>query len=103
MSAEDAHRDACWVLTVVGGMALTKALEEALPALNFSQWSNGNLILLLRLFIFCAISTRLFIGASVYFQQVHIEPGHAAKFPESNYTSISPVASSISRCCISWP
>jgi hypothetical protein len=85
MSAEDAHRDACWVLTVVGGMALTKALEEALPALNFSQWSNSNLILLLRLFIFCAISTRLFIGASVFFQQVHIEPGHATRFPESNY------------------
>jgi|ERR1700678_2390966 len=85
MSAEDAHRDACWVLTVVGGMALTKALEEALPALNFSQWSNSNLILLLRLFIFCAISTRLFIGASVFFQQVHIESGHATRFPECNY------------------
>jgi hypothetical protein len=85
MSAEDAHRDACWVLTVVGGMALTKALEEALPALHFAQWSNANLILLLRLFIFCAISTRLFIGASVFFQQVHLEPGHAAHFPECNY------------------
>jgi|HubBroStandDraft_5_1064220.scaffolds.fasta_scaffold06602_3 hypothetical protein len=85
MSAEDALRDACWVLTVVGGLALTKALEEALPALNFSQWSDSNLILLLRLFIFCAIGTRLFIGASVYFQQVHLEAGHASKFPESNY------------------
>jgi hypothetical protein len=52
MSAEDAHRDACWVLNIVGGLALTKALEEALPALNFSEWSNSNLILLLRLFIF---------------------------------------------------
>jgi len=85
MSAEDAHRDACWVLTIVGGLALTKALEEALPALNFSEWSNSNLILLLRLFIFCAISTRLFIGASIFFQQVHLEPGHATKFHECNY------------------
>jgi hypothetical protein len=85
MSAEDAHRDACWVLTVVGGLALTKALEEALPALNFSQWNDANLILLLRLFTFCAIATRLFIGASVFFQQVHLEPGHASHFPECNY------------------
>jgi hypothetical protein len=87
MSAEDAHRDACWVLTIVGGLALTKALEEALPALNFSQWSNSNLTLFLRLFIFGAISTRFFIGASVFFQQVHIEPGHADRgnFPDCNY------------------
>jgi hypothetical protein len=85
MSAEDAHRDACWVLTIVGGLALTKALEEALPAIHFSQWSDSNFILLLRLFTFCAIASRFFIGASVYFQQVHLEPGHESNFPESNY------------------
>jgi hypothetical protein len=64
------------VLTIVGGLALTKALEEALPAISFSQWSNSNLILLTRLFIFCAIASRLFIGSSIFFQQIHLEPGH---------------------------
>jgi hypothetical protein len=85
MSAEDAHRDACWALTVVGGLALTKALEEALPAIDFARWSNSNLILLLRLFVFCAISTRFFIGASVFFQQVHIETDHEKNFTDCNY------------------
>src|SRR5579862_2328937 len=88
MSAEDAHRDACWVLTIVGGLALTKALEEALPSINFSQWSSTNLIVLLRLFIFGAVSIRLFIGASVFFQVVHIEPGHddpKTGYPQCNY------------------
>lgn len=85
MSAEDAHRDACWVLTVVGGLALTKALEEALPTIDFSQWSNHDGIVLLRLFIFAAISIRFFIGASVFFQKVHIEAGHETGFPKCNY------------------
>ena len=88
MPVEDAHRDACWVLTVVGGLALTKALEQALPAINFAHWSDTNLFIFLRLFIFCSISIRFFIGASVYFQKVHIEPGHdkaPGGFPESNF------------------
>jgi hypothetical protein len=88
MSAEDAHRDACWVLTIVGGLALTKALEEALPSINFSQWSSTNLIVFLRLFIFGAVSIRLFIGASVFFQMVHIEAGHddpKTGYPQCNY------------------
>lgn len=88
VSAEDAHRDACWVLTVVGGLALTKALEEALPVIDFSQWSNREGIVLLRLFIFAAISIRFFIGASVFFQKVHIEPGHddpTTGYPKCNY------------------
>lgn len=85
MPAEDAHRDACWVLTIVGGLALTKALETALPTIDFSQWSDKDLVVLMRLFIFGAISIRLFIGSSVYFQQVHIEPGHNSKYPKCNY------------------
>ena len=84
MSVEDAHRDATWVLTVVGGLALTKALEGVLPALEFSQWTDQNLGLICRFFTFLVISIRFFIGASIFFNRVHIEPSHA-EFPKRNY------------------
>ncbi len=84
MSAEDAHRDAFWVITVVGGMSLTKALEEAVPAIKYHS-SGSNTIIIFRLLLFALTAVRFFIGASAFFQEVHIQSDHEQKFPHRNY------------------
>src|SRR5258708_16330128 len=84
MPAEDAHRDAFWVITVVGGMALTKALEEATGAIKYHN-SGTNTLLIFRLLLFGLTAIRFFIGASTFFQEVHIQAGHEKKFPVRNY------------------
>jgi hypothetical protein len=84
MPAEDAHRDAFWVITVVGGLSLTKALEEAIPAIT-SHASATNTVLISRLVLFGVTAVRFFIGASTFFQQVHIQPNHENNFPVRNY------------------
>jgi hypothetical protein len=84
MPAEDAHRDAFWVITVVGGMSLTKALEEAIPAIS-NHTSGSNTIIIVRLLLFVLTAVRFFIGASAFFQEVHIRADHELKFPNRNY------------------
>jgi hypothetical protein len=84
MPAEDAHRDAFWVITVVGGMSLTKALEEAVPAITYHA-SGTNTVLIFRLLLFGLTAIRFFIGASTFFQEVHIQVDHEKKFPSRNY------------------
>jgi hypothetical protein len=83
--AEDAHRDAYWVITVVGGLSIAKAIEDTLGAISVSHWTSENGIVLGRFFIFLLTSVRLFIGASVFFQAVHIQSGHETKFVNRNY------------------
>jgi hypothetical protein len=83
MPAEEAHRDATWVLTVVGGMSITKALESLSGVAP--QASSSNTVLLMRLLIFGFTAIRFFIGASVFFQQVHVSKEHATTYPDRNY------------------
>jgi hypothetical protein len=85
MPAEDAHRDAFWVITVVGGMSVAKAIEQFITGVSLSHWSLGVGVVILRMIVFLVIAVRFFIGASVFFQQVHIEAGHDLKFPNRNY------------------
>jgi hypothetical protein len=84
MPAEDAHRDAFWVITVVGGMSLTKALEESTRAITY-HGSAINTVVISRLLLFVLTAIRFFIGASTFFQEVHIQTGHEDKFPVRNY------------------
>jgi hypothetical protein len=84
MPAEDAHRDAFWVITVVGGMSLTKALEEAIPAIKYHS-PVSNTIIIARLLLFALTAVRFFIGASAFFQEVHIQSDHEQRFPKRNY------------------
>ena len=86
MSAEDAHRDAFWVITVVGGMSVAKAIDQFIAGVSLSYWSLTVGVVILRMIVFLVtVNVRFFIGASVFFQQVHIESGHALKFPNRNY------------------
>ena len=39
MPVEEAHRDAFWVITVVGGMSIAKAIEDTLGAVSVSHWT----------------------------------------------------------------
>jgi hypothetical protein len=65
-------------------MSLTKALEEAIPAITYHA-SGTNTILLSRLLLFGLTAIRFFIGASTFFQEVHIQSEHEKKFPSRNY------------------
>lgn len=85
MAAEEAHRDAFWVITVVGGLSVAKAIEVSVPAISLADWSLQNGVIFLRLFIFLVTAIRLFIGASVYFCEVHTISGHENRFPRRNY------------------
>src|SRR5579863_5045147 len=85
MPAEDAHRDAFWVSAVVGGMSITKAIEDSLGSITISHWTFENGIILPRLLLFLLTSVRFFIGSNVFFQAVHIEPGHEKTFRHRNY------------------
>jgi hypothetical protein len=85
MSTEEAHRDAFWVITVVGGMSVARAIEDSLNALSISHWTPENAIVLSRFVVFLLTSVRFYIGASVFFQRVHIELGHGRIFPARNY------------------
>jgi hypothetical protein len=83
--AEDAHRDAFWVITVVGGMSIVKAIEDTIPDLSFTHFTAEIGFVLLRLAVFLITAVRFFIGASVFFQTVHIETGHETNYPNRNY------------------
>lgn len=85
MSAEDAHRDAFWVIAVVGGMSIAKAIEESLGSITVSHWTTENSVVLPRFFVFLITSVRFYIGSNVFFQTVHIEPGHDILFARRNY------------------
>lgn len=85
MSAEDAHRDAFWVITVVGGMSVAKAIEEFIAGISLSHWSTSNKIVVLRMMIFLVTAVRFFIGSSVFFQEVHIATDHEKQYPKRNY------------------
>lgn len=85
MSAEDAHRDAFWVIAVVGGMSIAKAIEDSLGAISVGHWTSENAVILPRFFLFLLTSVRFFIGSNVFFQAVHLERGHETKFPRRNY------------------
>lgn len=85
MPVEEAHHDAFWVITVVGGMSITKAIEYTLGTVSIPHWTSQNGILLARFFIFLLTSVRLYIGASIFFQAVHFEPGHGTRFVNRNY------------------
>jgi hypothetical protein len=82
---EEAHRDAFWVITVVGGMSIAKAIEDSLGAITIGHWTPENGVVLCRFFIFLLTSVRFYIGASVFFQTVHIQSGHEKSFPKRNY------------------
>jgi hypothetical protein len=84
LAAEDAHRDALWVLTVVGGLSIVKAIDS-LESISFSEWTIQNGIILCRFFVFLLTAVRFYIGSNVFFQAVHIEAGHETKFPSRNY------------------
>lgn len=84
MAAEDAHRDAFWVITVVGGMSIVRAIDS-LSGISLSQWTPESGVILCRFFVFLLTAVRFYIGSNVYFQFVHIEKGHELKFPRRNY------------------
>jgi hypothetical protein len=81
----EAHRDALWVVTVVGGRALTRALEECIPAISLLRWSLLSGVVTIRLFIFIVLSVRLFIGASIFFNKVHLQEDRDIAYPRRNY------------------
>lgn len=85
MATEDAHRDAFWVIAVVGGMSIAKAIEDSLSCISIGHWTPENAVILPRFFLFLLTSVRFFIGSNVYFQAVHLESGHQTKFPRRNY------------------
>jgi hypothetical protein len=85
LPVEDAHRDAFWVIAVVGGMSIAKAIEDSLSSVSLSHWTTQNGIILARFFLFLLTAVRFYIGSNVYFQAVHIEPGHDKTFPRRNY------------------
>lgn len=82
---EEAHRDAFWVITVVGGLSVTKALEESIPVISLSNLTLQSGVIMLRLFVFLILVVRFFIGASVFFHKVHITARHSDHFPKRNY------------------
>lgn len=85
MPAEDAHRDAFWVIAVVGGMSIARAIDESLNNISISHWTSTSGIILARFFLFLLTSVRFYIGSNVFFQAVHVEPGHEKTFPKRNY------------------
>jgi hypothetical protein len=85
LPAEDAHRDAFWVIAVVGGMSIAKAIEDSLSSVSVAHWTPENAVVLPRFFLFLLTSVRFFIGSNVYFQTVHLEPKHEQAFPRRNY------------------
>jgi hypothetical protein len=82
---EDAHRDAYWVVTVVGGLSITKALEESIPVISIARLTSDGAVVLLRLFVFLILVVRFFIGASIFFNNVHLAAGHDKAFQHRNY------------------
>jgi hypothetical protein len=64
--AEEAHRDAFWVITVVGGMSVARVIEDSLNGLSIAHWTSENAVILSRFFVFLLTSVRFYIGASVF-------------------------------------
>jgi hypothetical protein len=84
-ASEEAHHDAFWVITIVGGLSITKALEESTPKLSSIPPNHEGAVILLRLLVYLFIAIRLFIGSSAFFNEVHFNDGHAKRFPHRSY------------------
>src|SRR5713226_9333899 len=66
-------------------MSIIRAIEDTLPQISFTHWSSTTGYVFLRLAIFLVTAVRFFIGASVFFQAVHICPDHERSYPRRNY------------------
>jgi hypothetical protein len=86
LPVEEAHRDAFWVIAVVGGMSIAKAIEDSLGSISVAHWTAENAVILPRFFLFLLTSVRFFIGSNVFFQTVHLEKEHQKAFPRRNYS-----------------